>query len=62
MILSRAQQEGVPPQGPPGPSQMPSMEAAAAAAQMVINNPMTQEYGQAVAARGQAMLDSGVRG
>ena len=39
---------------------MPSMETTAATAQMLINNPMMQQYGQVMATRGQAMLDSSV--
>ena len=39
---------------------MPSMEATTATAQMLINNPMMQQYGQVMATRGQAMLDSSV--
>ena len=47
--------------GPGGvPAQMPSMETTAATAQMLINNPMMQQYGQVMATRGQAMLDSSV--
>ncbi len=50
----------MPPPMAPAPPPMPSMEATAATAQMLINNPMMQQYGQTVANRGQAMLDSGV--
>ena len=51
---------GVPSQPPP----VPMMGQGAAAAQMLANNPMVsavaQQYGQDIAARGQAMIDSNV--
>lgn len=60
--LITTQCSGVPSQPPPHPSMMGQ---GAATAQMLVNNPMisvaAQQYGQDLASRGQAMLDSNVR-